>query len=524
MIAIIPKPNGSVSVQDTRFTIPKEIIVSPDGFRLSCLQAYSERMALPVTEDRENAWLFIKKIDGYKEEAYSLFISTNTVRIEASGERGVIWALTTLYLMTEKGLCPLAIIKNDCPVQKYRGLLLDSARHFFYGEEIKRIIEQIALVKMNVLHWHLSDDQGWRIESKVFPGLHTVENQPYYSQGEIREIVEYAHVRGVEIIPEVDMPGHTTAMIAAYPALSCHGTPVLPGQTGGIFNTVLCPGKENTFEFVFSLLDEVTELFKSSYVHIGGDEVPKIQWQKCDACKKRMDAENLHNFEELQGYFTNRIAGYLKEKGKQPICWNDCLGADNIDKDIPIQFWIGTKEDSAVLSSRKNVLYSDMFYCYFDYPYGAIPLKKVYGYIPEKSIGISPGHPNRMGIEACVWTERIDNNERLERQIFPRVFAIGEIAWSEKRDYRDFARRLAYKLPALTKLGISFTPAGGWNPTGKDRRNELSNYMKLLAATKPKDDDGNTIFPTAPGRQLKIRAFKEFFKPIDIFYLRKMGK
>ena len=220
----------------------------------------------------------------------------------------------------------------------YRSLHLDCARHFFPIATVKKVIEGISFGNMNVLHWHLSDDHGWRIESKKFPRLHGCSRE-YYTQEEIKEVVSFAKERGVEIVPEIDMPGHSLALLAAFPEYSCKGESVEMAKARGVYKTILCAGKEDTYAFVEEVLEEIIPLFDSQYFHIGGDEAPKDEWKECPHCNAKMKALGLTNYEDLQGHFTKQVCEILRKHGKTPICWNDALLANNIPEDVTVQYW-----------------------------------------------------------------------------------------------------------------------------------------------------------------------------------------
>ena len=310
------------------------------GFAPWCLEALEARLhrAVRPAQAGERPWLRLVRDETLPAEGYRFRAEKDGVTVSAAAELGVVWALTTLAELAEapEGLAPCEI--EDAPRYGHRGLSLDCSRHFFPAEEVKKIIEQLARVKMNVLHWHLVDDQGWRIESHRFPLLHETSGA-YYTQEQIREIVEFARVRGVEIIPEIDLPGHTTALLAAYPQYSCAGKPVELRQHGGIFDVILCAGKDETFAFLEELLGEICPLFPSPRFHIGGDEAPKTEWKKCPHCKARMESLGLTDYEDLQGWFTNRVTDILKKYGKRAICWNDTLEAKDPDTGNQVQFW-----------------------------------------------------------------------------------------------------------------------------------------------------------------------------------------
>jgi len=352
----------------------------------------------------------------------------------------------------------------DKPRFEWRGFMLDVGRHFFKPEVIKKILDIMALLKMNKFHWHLTEDQGWRIEIQKYPKLIEVgsfrkESQiggylsrkadrtphsGYYSQEQIREIIQYAHDRFIQVIPEVDIPGHSMAALTSYPEYSCTGGPFEVPTTFGIKKDVFCVGKESTFNFIFSILDELLELFPDPYFHIGGDEVPKDRWLNCPDCVERMKSLNLSDARQLQAYFTNRIFSYLNDKKRTMIGWNEILN-ENLPNIVIGQYW--ARHFDKVLGHVKNggkVVMSKFGQVYLDYNYGLTPLRKTYSYDPIPK-GIDPELiKNIIGIEAPLWTEWVNNEQRLYWQTFPRLIAVAETGWSQKelKNYDYFRIRL----------------------------------------------------------------------------------
>ena len=411
----------------------------------------------------------------------------------------------------------------------YRSLHLDCARHFFPVSTVKKVIEGISYGNMNVLHWHLSDDHGWRIESKKYPKLHEVSGT-YYTQEEIREVVAYAKERGIEVIPEIDMPGHNLALLSAYPEYSCKGEPVTPAKARGVYRTILCAGQQCTLDFIEELLEEIIPLFDSQYFHIGGDEAPKDEWKKCPNCNGKMRELGLTSYEDLQGYFTGRVADILKKYGKTPICWNDALLASNIPEDVVIQYWTidYAKEMIPFIEKQGKWIYSDMFELYLDYPHSMIPLRKVYEVEPhlyrypipdshtaEKEKGL-------IGFEACCWTEHIETEKDLCEHIFPRVYALAERASGiEPRDYEAFKTRLHEKIKLLEGAGIPYTPEEGWDPKGKERRDDAIQFYLNMGAGVDEEEKKKQAASAAPKLEFVLHFVKEFFKPQDFFALLK---
>ena len=342
---------------------------------------------------------------------------------------------------------------------------------------VKQLLDNMALLKLNVFHWHLADDQGYRIESKAFPMLNEIaskrrynnfakrnhkDSEPeygpfYYTHDEIREIVKYAADRQIAVIPEIDIPGHATAMIAAYPELSCDGVRPEVECKGGIFPSILCAGKQSTFDFLEKLFDEICPLFPCPYFHIGGDEARYGKWRKCPDCQAAIKANNLKNEKHLQMYFMGRVNEMLRHRGKKCIAWNDCLG-DELDRNIVCHYW--TFKNAAMVrrqAKKRELILSPMLSFYFNYGYGSIPLKKTYKF-NEKRKGFRKKGVRVRGVEAEIWTEWIDCPEAVEYSLYPRLSALAEVAWAplEKRSFKDFSQRQKFYKLYLKSKGINY--------------------------------------------------------------------
>ena len=415
-------------------------------------------------------------------------------------------------------------MKDTDMIYNYGGLHLDCARHFFSTTTVKKVIEGISYGNLNVLHWHLSDDHGWRIESKKFPKLHESSGD-YYTQAEIREIIDYAKERGIDIIPEIDMPGHMLALLAAFPEYSCKGKSVTPAKARGVYKTILCAGKEEVYSFIEELLDEIIPLFDSQYFHIGGDEAPKDEWKECPHCKEKMKELGLTSYEDLQGYFTARICKMLKKHGKTPICWNDALLAKNLPEDVVIQYWTidYAKEMKDFVEKGGKWIYSDMFEVYFDYPHSMIPLRKVYEFQPHffrhpipkmknDAAEIKGGENAFFGFEACTWTEHIDNEKDLCEHIFPRVYALAErVNGNSYADYESFKERIREKVKLLDKAGIPYTKEEWWDPKGLPRlKDAVSFYLNMGKGVDEKEAKKQAA-SAAPKLPFVLHFIKEFF-------------
>ena len=409
----------------------------------------------------------------------------------------------------------------------YRSLHLDCARHFFPVETVKKVIEGISYGKLNVLHWHLTDDHAWRIESKKFPQLHESSGE-YYTQEQIRKIIDFAKERGIDVIPEIDMPGHNLALLSVFPQYSCKGEPVTPAKARGVYKTILCAGKEEVYDFVEELLDEIIPLFDSQYFHIGGDEAPKDEWEECPHCNTRMKEMGIASYEDLQGYFTSRVCDILKKHGKTPIVWNDALLASNLPEDIVVQYWTidYAKETVTFVEKGGNWIYSDMFELYLDYPHSMIPLRKIYDFKPHLYRYSIPdgsndngtrGRSALRGFEACCWTEHIDNEEALCEHIFPRVYAMAERANGEiHTDYESFKERIREKVKLLEEAGIPYTKEEWWDPKGKARREDAIQFYFNMGAGVDEEEAKKQAASAAPKLEFVLHFIKEFYKISDV--------
>ncbi len=509
---MIPRIRGNVQVKDDVCHIPNPITLKND-FSESAVHAFSERAAERGfrSEAAEDGFISIVKNLVLDEEAYTLSIEKEGIRIEASGEQGVIWALTTLLKKIDQDGCACAEEAADEPRTAHRGLHLDVARHFFDAGEVKRIIEQMSLAKMNVLHWHLSDDQGWRIESKRFPKLHET-SVDYYTQEEIRDVVAYAGERGVEIIPEIDMPGHTRGILAAYPQYSCSGKKRGLAKAGGVYRRILCAGADKTYDFLEELLDEICPLFPSERFHIGGDEAPKVEWKSCTVCAAKMKEQGITDYEDLQGYFTVRVSEILRKYGKRPILWNDSLESRIRPEDMQMQYWsVAYNRSSAeYIAQGGQWIYSDMFELYLDYPHAMTSVKKMY----ENQIDLGSCAYNAdnapLGYETCVWTEQITADEELEKRIFPRLYVVAELAWFGAGDYEEFEARLREEMKEMEKRGIHVTPYEDWNPEGQKRQQEASRFMAAMHAKPPEDEQEELADTSEAGEDFQKKLKSRF--------------
>lgn len=431
------------------------------------------------------------------EEGYCLHIASDGAAITAGGKAGVFYAQQTLRQLLQPGAeIPCAQIQ-DVPVYQHRGVLLDCARHMMRVESIKRFVDAMALLKLNVLHWHLTDDQGWRIPVGRYPKLISVgsirprstfgqyrdetPHSGFFTREEIQEVVEYCTQRHIDVIPEIDMPGHMNCAIAAYPELSCEEKQIPIRTNQGVSEDILCAGKDAVMNFCRNVLADVISLFPGKYVHIGGDEVPKVRWKKCPHCQKRMQEHGLKNEEQLQGWFNQEMQEFLRRHGKTMILWNEGLYNGMMDTDIVAQRWFDRKHHVCADFANQGgkIILSDDSYCYFDYPYGRTPLKKAYSYARHLKGITDENQQNVLGMEATLWAEYIADFDRLCYMAFPRLCAFAENAWTVPRmhHYRDFAARLDSFLPQLTAMGIRPVAKRGWNPNPIRQLVEMAKFQ-----------------------------------------------
>ena len=352
--------------------------------------------------------------------------------------------------------------------------MIDYSRTFWNMSHTKKYIDAVSYYKMNKLHMHLTDDQGWRIDIDKYPALtekasrfDTVYHEPqeregYYSKDDIRELVRYAETRNVELIPEIEMPGHTTEVFAAYPELSCTGDtlsihPFFKGP--GIHKEIFCAGREETFRFLENVLSEVTELFPSPYVHIGGDEAPKAMWQTCPDCQKVMEEYDMKDEDELQSWFISRIEEYLNSKGKKLIGWDEIMEG-GLSKTATVMYWRGRNEQTPLIAASQgnDVIMTPTSHCYFDYSYQTISTEKVYSYNPLPDNLDKQYSEHILGVQANFWSH-IDRTEpKMDRQIFPRLLAMAEVGWAEglNKNWENFNIRLKHHYKSLSLLEIYY--------------------------------------------------------------------
>lgn len=505
-VNIIPQPQ-QVTVADGGFSLsPKTVInvikgaedLTPACTFMSTLVEKSFGQPLSVVNgDVKRDAINIIVDPSMKADAYDLTVEKKAIDIKAGSSKAVFYAMQSLRQMmpvgVEKGEKMDKIrIQNvriqDEPRLAYRGTMLDVCRHFFTVDEVKTFIDMLALHKLSVFHWHLTDDQGWRIEIKKYPKLTEIGSQrkqtvigkntgkydgtpygPYFfTQEEIKDVIQYAADRYVTIIPEIELPGHALAALASYPELGCTGGPYEVCQMWGVFSEVFCPGNEKTFEFWEGVLEEVAELFPGEIIHIGGDECPRDAWKKCKKCQARMKKEKLKEEGDLQNYVVHRIEEFMKTKGKRILGWDEILEGD-VSKTAIVMSWRGKKGGIEGAKRGNEVVMVPNDYAYFDYyqakpvenePFGIggyVPVEKVYSLDPTE--GLTPEEGEKIiGVQANLWAEYIKTFSHAQYMLLPRMAAIAEVGWTPlaRKDYDNFLKRAKLMTQRYEALGYNF--------------------------------------------------------------------
>lgn len=481
MINLIPKPR-SVKENNGILCINKTDSI------------YSEiPLSLVEVRDNESSLIRIFKDNSLDFEEYRLSVSEKGVEIKASSEAGAYYALQSLRMIGRfdegKNEVPFVEIA-DKPCFKWRGINFDESRHFFGKVYVKKVLDDMFRLKLNILHWHLSDDAGWRIEIKKYPllteigskreytqiggwGCKKTDGTPhsgFYTQEDVKEIIEYAKARCISIVPEIDVPAHFAAALAAYPHIACRN---LKREVQGYFgstipvsmgvkdwNRPVCMGKPESIQFIYDIYEEVCDLFPFEYFHIGGDECDVSEWKNCPDCQRVMKENGFKNERELQLMLTNKLCAFLKAKGKHMIGWNEILREDGIDKTAVVQYWEPRRDrkvESYVNSGGKIIMSNHQSF-YFDHPYAMRPLKNTYEFSPYK-FGVNKGNEkNVLGIEGEFWTEWMRSEEKFEFMSHPRIEALAEVAWTHKsdRNYNEFLARYRGYKGVYKYLGINY--------------------------------------------------------------------
>ena len=510
--AIMPKPAKLVE-QKGAFTLTNAtaIVLEKDNADLRRLAtmladrmgtATGNRPAIRVGKaGGQSIYFAMDKTGKMGKEAYGLTVTPRQITITASQPNGAFYGMQSLLQLMPTEIYGSTKAANvswsvpactvaDEPRFGYRGLMLDVARHFMPVSFVKKFIDLLALHKQNTFHWHLTDDQGWRIEIKKYPALTQIgsqrkqtmagrygdnkyDNQPYggfYTQDEVRDVVKYAQDRFVTVIPEIEMPGHARSILAAYPELGASADKIVPVATKwGVFDQVLFP-REETFTFLENVLTEVMGLFPGQYIHVGGDECPKTEWEHSRFCQELMKKNSLKDEHELQSYFIQRMDKFITSKGRKMIGWDEILEG-GLSPNATVMSWRGTEGGIAAAKQGHDAIMSPTTYAYIDYYQvdtntqptvpiaigGFLPLEKVYSYEPVPDTLSTDVTKHIIGVQGNLWTEYIKSPEYAEYMVWPRATAIAEIGWSPKgKDIADFSNRLAVQKKRLDQLNINY--------------------------------------------------------------------
>lgn len=486
-------------------------------------------------------------------EAYKLIVNDKRVCISGASEAGVFYGIQTLRkslpVAQDINVNLSAVEIYDKPRFAYRGAMLDVARHFYTVDEVKTFIDMLALHNINRFHWHLTDDQGWRIEIKKYPKLMSVASERketvvgrwysgiydgkpyggYYTQDELRDVIDYAAKRHITIIPEVDLPGHMQAALTAYPELGCTGGPYEVRTIWGVSQDVLCVGNDFTLQFVKDVLSEVADIFPSEYIHIGGDECPKVRWEKCPKCQERIRSLGLksdakHTKEQrLQSYMIQEAAKYLKEKGKRIIGWTEILEGGLVP-DATLMSWIGESGGIEAAHQHHDVIMTPNTYLYFDYYQskkvedeslaigGYLPIEKTYNYEPMPKELTKEEQQYIKGVQANLWTEYIPVFSQVQYMVLPRLGAAAEVQWTDpsKKDYKDFLRRVPHLVAVYDCYGWNY--ATHVYDVNVDMKADTVNHVLNVQLSTMADDP---IYYTLDGQDPTEKSLK-YTKPFTI--------
>ena len=487
MINLIPKPQKAVELQEKNCFSTKTKLV---GDFLDTVSLFSHLIPKAVNAN-ENTLTCIKD-DTIAPDGYILTYNMDNIEIRCSDKGGALYGFMTLVQLAAGKEQFDAVEVIDKPEFRWRSFMLDCARQFWSVDHIKKTLDILASLKMNVFHWHLCDDQGWRVEIKKYPILtekgaarkgssscpkQTIDpvkkytDGPYgeglfYTQDDVREVVAYAAARNITVIPEIDVPGHASAILACMPELSCDGRIIDVEPRFGILDNILCCANDKVYEVLKNIFDELCELFPAPYFHIGGDEVVPTAWENCEACQALMKEHNLKDHVELHGYFNNILIAHLKTRGKRAIGWNDMLNPA-LDKSAIGQFWTGDRKLEEALDWVNNrggdVIISSQIYLYGDYPYSRLSLSNTYNFNCEY-LGI-----NRMdgvlGYEIPLWTEYVKDETKFGFQIHTRLLAVAETCWTKPilKNYDNFEYRLENMREFFTNAGLIIPPRKMYN-------------------------------------------------------------
>jgi len=501
---IIPLPAEIVADKGNFELSENVVIVIPQKYVLQEGNYFQERLdnifgiKLKIVNviPEKGKYIFFQVADMHDKPDvfHEVLITESSVQVSASSPEEIFYSIQSLIQLCKASgsnalLIPCCRIL-DYPKYSWRGMHLDVCRHFFTKEEVKRYLDLLALYKFNIFHWHLTEDQGWRIEIKKYPLLteigsqrkETVIGKPsekakydgkpyggYYTQYDIKDIVDYAQSLHITIVPEIEMPGHALAALSAYPQFSCCNESLESATTWGVFDDVYCAGNDSTFEFLENILSEVCDLFPEKYIHIGGDECPKERWKQCEKCQRRIKNENLKDEHELQSYFISRIEKFLNARGKQIIGWDEILEG-GLAPNAAVMSWRGTDGGIDAAKQKHFVVMSPGKPCYFDHYQskdrgheplaigGFNPLQNVYAYNPTPKILSDDEKKYIMGAQGNVWTEYITSFKQVEYMSVPRMCALAEALWTlpAKKNYSNFISRLKIHSKLLDRMNVNY--------------------------------------------------------------------
>ena len=493
---IIPTPKEQTIKNGFMLIENNPEIITNDKFKSASTLLKNAINELNLDNDEKSKnrikFSYNKKLDN---EEYILRINSNLITISASTENGAIFGFQSLNQLMNLNLNNGAIkLKNqeikDSPRFKYRGMHLDVGRHMYPVDFIKKYIDGLAMLKFNNFHWHLTEDQGWRIEIEKYPELNNIGSfrdstlighygdKPrqfdksryggFYTKKEIKEIVKYANKRGINVIPEIEMPGHSQAAVASYPMLGCSGEQVGVAPLWGVFKEIYC-SKNETFDFLEDIIDEVVELFPSKYIHIGGDEAPKTNWKACGNCQNVIEREGLKDEYELQSYFITRMEKYINSKGKQIIGWDEILEG-GLAPNATVMSWRGISGGIEAAKMNHEVIMTPNAVCYLDHYQakdtkneplaigGYTPIEEIYNYEPIPSELDKSLHKYIIGAQGNVWTEYMKTSDHVEYMVFPRILALSEVVWADNRpSFEDFEKKVNDTYPILDRMNINYS-------------------------------------------------------------------
>ena len=475
-------PDSLSIIQNNALIVYDDVTLSGEASYLSQLfqQTFNFDVETKYSESPvfHEGYLIDIKTNHYEGAIDGHFISANKdqLTIHAGSAASIFNGIQTLrqlipfdqYKKRELKSCTFpAFDLADKPVYQWRGMLLDVCRHYFPKETVKKYIDLLAYYKFNVLHWHLTEDQAWRIEIKKYPKLTEVgawrldssgnKYGGYYTQEDIKEIVAYAQERHIMIVPEIEMPGHSQAALAAYPHLACSEGPFEVANDWGVFKEIYCP-TDTTFAFLEDVMDEVTMLFPSPYVHIGGDEAPKVRWEESNYCQNLLKNEGLKDYEELQAWFINRMANYLAVKDKKIIGWDEILNP-KLNQEALVQVWRNQKSAQEAAKRGHWVIVSPTSHCYLDYGLDRIDVDKLYQFDPLGGDSETYEKGGILGGEVNMWTEHVPNDSVLDSKVFPRLLAASEVFWGTNTNVEDFYTRLSDHYEKLDNFDVKYGAA-----------------------------------------------------------------